>query len=171
MNGRRWNADEVSDIPGSAIGLYAWFLKDDRSIEIPLDKSRLVYIGMTKSSFEERNHFLHDDSSFSSPRRSLGALLKEAGKLPLYAQPRAGGNNRQAIQNFHFGQGEDSLTKWMADNLCYCRVPVKNRVKEIEREVIQLLSPPLNLTISKNPHRALVKKARSKCRIEAAALL
>ena len=79
MNGRRWNADEVSDIPESAIGLYALFLKDDRSIAIPLDESRLIYIGMTESSFEERNHFLRGDSSFSSPRRSLGALLKSEG--------------------------------------------------------------------------------------------
>jgi hypothetical protein len=81
-------ADEVPICNG--IGLYGLVLRDHAALaEINVEKHNILYIGMTESTLMGRNHFLHLDSSFSTLRRSLGALLKT--ELKLLAIPRGAG--------------------------------------------------------------------------------
>jgi hypothetical protein len=168
LAGRRYCASEIPSEFG--IGIYALFLKRKASLRmLELADSDLLYVGMTESSLQERNHFLHDDSSFSSPRRSLGALLKE--RLTLTAVPRGQGTSRRDCCNYRFaGDGEKALTKWMHDNLAYGYVALDTEadLKEVEGALIKHLSPPLNLTKSRNQSRRAVRQARKACRDEAA---
>ena len=62
------------DIPTtSGAGVYALYLLGSHALQgIEVDPSGLLYIGVTEHSLDIRNHFVHKDSSFSSPRRSLG---------------------------------------------------------------------------------------------------
>ena len=94
-------------------GLYALYLNNQNELNsIRIGPSGLLYIGMTESSLDSRNHFEHDDSGFSSLRRSLGALLKR--KLRLQAIPRAQGPSKTNLTNYRFTDaGERKLTKWM----------------------------------------------------------
>jgi hypothetical protein len=121
---------------------------------------------MTESSLDSRNHFEHDNSGFSSLRRTLGALLKS--KLRLRAIPRAQGPSKTNVTNYRFTEaGERKLTKWMKQNLMYSYTPVKLDIISREKDLIKSLEPPLNLTGWRNPQRNDLKLLRAKCRDEA----
>jgi hypothetical protein len=155
----------ASDIPAtSGSGVYALYLSDPHALsDIP---SGLLYIGMTYSSLEVRNHFIHADSSFSSPRRTLGAILKS--KLGLHAIPRGSGRSAKDFTNYKFAApGEDRLTAWMGEHLTYGFAVLENRVKEVEQELIACLQPAINLTDWPNPKRKPLKELRKVCRDEA----
>src|SRR5271157_4746566 len=83
-------------------GVYALFLKSPSAlpgIEVSSADSPL-YIGMTRSSLNLRDHFGHQHSGFSTLRRSLGAILKQ--QLKLRAIPRAKGSSRSNVTNYRF---------------------------------------------------------------------
>ena len=83
--------------------VYALYLSDRSVLDgIEVDPSGLLYIGMTDDSLEVRSHYGHKDSSFSSPRRSLGAILKH--KLALIAIPRGSG---QSAKDMGYGNSGD----------------------------------------------------------------
>lgn len=76
----------------SGTGVYALYLPDPHALSaIEVDSSGPLNVGMTEDSQDERNHFGHRDSSFSSPRRSLGAILKKDRELT--AIPRGSGKS------------------------------------------------------------------------------
>jgi hypothetical protein len=58
----------------------------------------VLYVGMTESSLEVRNHFTHKHSGFSTLRRSLGALLRH--ELGLWPIPQRAGTVE--IQRYEF---------------------------------------------------------------------
>lgn len=149
------------------IGLYSVFVREQ--IELPrvsLGSRRLLYIVMTNDCFTKRDHFSHPHSGTSSPRRTLGALLKD--QLNLVPQPRGGENDRNRFRNYRFSdQGELSLSKWMSQALLINRLKLEIDVRSIEKRVIASLEPPLNLTDWPNPQRAAVKHLRSICAEEA----
>ena len=79
---KRYRWDEVPSIGGP--GVYAYFADTpDALLPVALGPGNLVYVGMTGASLKGRNHFDHEDSGFSSPRRSLGAILKDRLALQL----------------------------------------------------------------------------------------
>lgn len=130
----------------------------------------LLYLGMTAQSLSLRNHFLHPDSGRSTLRRSLGALL--ADPLQLIAVPRGRGASERDIANFRFGNdGEARLTAWMGAQLLACQIALNDGVRELEKQLIQSMKPPLNLTDWPNPQRAIIDSARRKCRERARAAL
>jgi len=91
---------------------------------------------MTEDSLEIRNHFAHKNSSFSSPRRSLGAILKK--KLALIAIPRGLGKSAKDMVNYRFaGNGEERLTTWMVNHLEYSFVVLGNGIENVERELVK----------------------------------
>ncbi len=158
------------DIPAvDAAGVYALFLTDPSALPgLTIPASGVLYVGMTESSLEVRNHFAHGDSGFSSPRRTLGALLKNA--LQLVAIRRGTGPSPRNITNYRFpGDGEQRLSAWMAQNLRYSLARVTGSVGAVERRLIGELQPPLNLTHWLNPQRPHLKSLRQACRAEAAA--
>lgn len=161
---QRYRASELPSHDGP--GIYALFLADRPEIPGLTVESGVLYIGMTESSLEVRNHFNHAHSGFSSPRRSLGALLKE--QLNLRALPRAPGASSTNVRNYRFtDEGEERLVAWMGNHLTYALCPVDRDVRKIESRLIGELRPPLNLTGWRNPQGSRMKALRKACCLEA----
>ncbi len=149
------------------IGLYSVFVHEQIKLpRINLGSIRVIYVGMTKDCFTKRDHFRHAHSGTSSPRRTLGALLKD--QLSLVPQARGGENDRNRFRNYRFSdENELSLSKWMSQALLINRLQLAVDVRSIEKKVIASLEPPLNLTDWPNPQRAAIKQLRSICAEEA----
>lgn len=148
-------------------GIYALFLDDPVALEpLAVPKNGLLYVGMTADKAGKRNHFAHRHSGSSSPRRSLGSLLKQ--KLQLRASRRAPGLSEKNLQNYRFsGEGEAALTRWMNEHLFMTHVRLlgdKAEIKRAEKQVIARLQPPLNLTDWLNPQKVMVDERREICR-------
>jgi hypothetical protein len=140
-------------------GVYALFLTSQTALPGLAVESDVLYIGMTESSLKVRNHFNHSQSGFSSPRRTLGALLKE--QLNLTALPRSPGPSASNVKNYRFSdEGEKRLTRWMDSYLTYGLCPVNADVRGIEGRLIRELRPPLNLTKWRNPQASRLKALR-----------
>lgn len=147
-------------------GLYAIFAKpndDFGSIRIP--DTGFVYIGQS-IDLGQRNHFRAVSSGFHSPRRSLGAILKD--RLNLQAIPRSSGKSNSNFNNFSFtGEGERRLSEWMELHLDYALFATQGDLLRIEGDAIREAMPPLNLTKWANPQKALIQSLRNKCKAEA----
>jgi hypothetical protein len=163
---KRYRYDEISPVDGA--GVYAFSLINLGNLcSIRVGSTGLLYVGMTESSLEVRNHFSHDDSSFSTFRRSLGAILKR--ELTLSAIHRGKGKSSKDFTNYRFaGTGEKQLTQWMEENLEYSYEVVRMGVRSRESQLIAEMKPPLNLTKWPNPQRKMVMELRRICRNEAA---
>lgn len=150
-------------------GVYALYLaKGARLPGVETQAGAVLYVGMTEDGLDVRYHFGHKDSSFSSPRRSFGALLKNS-KLKLVAHPRGKERTRRAMTHYRFSDGgEERLTAWMLENLEFSLVPLKERIPEVEENLIKRLKPPLNLNRWPNPQAPAIKKLRKQCAEEAA---
>lgn len=165
---RKWKANEL---PPIMAGIYTLFL--DRQDALPMLELRddgFLYVGMTTDDTGARNHFEHKNSGFSSPRRSLGALLKE--ELRLTAIPRGTGQSRRNWTNYRFShEGESRLTAWMWENLRTNHVPLacdEEEIERIEKQLIKALAPPLNINgAPRGANRSLLERLRSACRDEA----
>jgi hypothetical protein len=165
---RRYNAGEIPAVDGA--GVYAFFLLTPGTLAgVSIVSSGLIYLGMTDSSLDARNHFLHPHSGFSTLRRSLGALLKK--ELNLHARPRASGPSPTNVRNYRFGFDDDGeeqrLTKWMKEHLAYGFVVVSHDTEKVERALIAELCPPLNLTGWRNPQGQSLRALRNICAEEA----
>ena len=154
----RRRADLVPAI--SLPGVYALFLYGGALGEISAAENGLLYIGMTDSSLEVRNHFTHKDSGFSTLRRSLGAILRtDLGLVPI---PRSPGSS---AAHFKFApDGETRLTEWMVANLDCAFVAMPGDRHSLEKRLILDRQPPLNLTGWPNPQRTDIKAMRALCR-------
>jgi hypothetical protein len=162
----RCRADLIP-VQGGA-GIYALYLAGSSGIDgLSIDPEGLVYLGMTASSLEARNHFGHAHSGFSSPRRSLGALLKAS--MHFRAIPRAPGPSPSNTRSFRFrDEDERRLTDWMKSNLTYGFAPVETAVvATFEKSLIAALQPPLNLKGWPNPQRRHLLDLRAVCAEEA----
>ncbi|WP_144243928.1 GIY-YIG nuclease family protein [Sphingopyxis sp. MWB1] len=157
----------IAEIPIQyGAGVYALCLRGDAEVPgILAGQQGLLYIGMTANDLSVRNHLSYRDSSRSSPRRSLGALLRQ--KLALSPIARGSGRSKRDFTHFRFTEdGEKRLTEWMGDNLLASQVSVVDNTRMVEEELISQLKPCLNLTKLggwKNPQRARVSHARSEC--------
>jgi len=161
---QRYRASEVPS--HDAPGVYALFLTSRPSLPGLVLESDVLYVGMTESSLGVRNHFSHSHSGFSSPRRTLGALLRE--KLKLIALPRAPGPSLSNVRNYRFSEdGEKRLVAWMDSYLTYGLCPTNADIRKIEDRLIGELKPPLNLTGWRNPQAGRLKALRRACRDEA----
>jgi N-carbamoylputrescine amidase len=156
------------------IDAYAVFLKKDSSLSVieVEDNSRLLYIGKSESSIEVRKHCSYPNSSASTLRRSLGAILKQDPKQELKLSAFPCGFKRNAgpkdIQNYRFDEkGEKELSEWMNKNLEFSYLLLGRDIRSSERQRIQKFNPPLNLTLSKNKNRDKLDKLRKICRDEA----
>jgi hypothetical protein len=125
----------------------------------------LLYVGMTMDDLSVRNHYTHADSGGSSPRRSLGAILR--AKLSLDPLPRGRALSEKDATHYRFSdEGEKNLIDWMTLNLAASQIVVAGDVRRAEKDLISMLRPPLNLTnLSgwKNPQKASVLAARAEC--------
>lgn len=151
----------------SSAGAYAVILANPESMPTVVPgRQGLLYVGMTDQALDARNHFLHAHSGFSTLRRSLGALLKEA--LSLKAIPRGPGSSKSNVRNYRFtDEGERALTEWMNGHLLLTQVAVDADLSAFEDDLIALLEPPLNLKGWPNSQRDMVKRLRAACAAEA----
>jgi hypothetical protein len=154
-------------------GVYALFVDEPEAFSaLAVDKCGLLYIGMTADDTGARNHFDPPTrhSGFSSPRRSIGALLKQ--ELQLHACRRADGRSPTNWRNFRFSdEGEEALTTWMKNRLRMNLVPIptgdRAKIEQVEQWLIANLKPPLNLKGWRNPQARTLRNLRKICRDEA----
>ena len=125
----------------------------------------LLYIGASGNLRRrlKENHFESSNSSSSTLRRSLGALLK--GKLKLTAIPRTRyPKEPNDTKNYKFNN-EEYLSEWMQHCLEYQWIEEKN-YNDAKKRLIDYHKPPLN--IAYNSHRIpSLKRARDACKKEA----
>ena len=152
----------------SKSGVYALFLVGQTTLHgfsIPSDQP--VYIG-SSSNLAERElgtHFNSKGTGFSTVRRSLGALLKN--DLQLIAQPRGQGKTKQDFYCYRFNSdGEDRLTKWINQHIHVGAKPIGD-YKAIEKELIKIACPLLNLKGWSNQYTSEIQRLRKACADEA----
>ncbi|MFZ1427392.1 MAG: hypothetical protein WAS21_11525 [Geminicoccaceae bacterium] len=148
-------------------GIYALFLTDPARLkDLAFGPDGLLYIGKAGKRLKRRYHFAHTDSARSSPRRSLGALLKQ--ELGLQAIPRGSKNAAADFDRYRFTpEGEACLTTWMKAYLDYAFVVVEQKTISIEKKLIAAKKPPLNLTDWDNPQAPFIEARRRHCRDKA----
>ena len=153
----------------SSPGLYALFLESQAALPgFAIAPVGLLYVGQTRSSLHKRNHFRYKRSAASSPRRSLGALLKQ--QLGLQALPSGQKRSEKSFTHYRFSEtDEKQLTGWMHNHLTYtyASVPVVEKVKHMEQCLITELLSPLNLTGWLNPRKHYIERLRAVCCDEA----
>jgi hypothetical protein len=154
--------DELS--APAAAGIYGFYLADGSEVPgISQPGSGPLYVG-TSGSLAQREfdtHFASGQSGFSTLRRSLGALLLE--DLDLRPEPRGKSASKSNYQNYRFDDGgEDRLSEWMRENLLVA-VEALHGAADVERKLIGLACPPLNLTLWANPDAPAIKAARKRC--------
>ena len=150
-------------------GVYAIYLKDLPDINgLQAGNDGLIYIGSTSdlARREFENHFSSQSTGFSTLRRSFGAILKE--NLRLEAIPRSPGPSETNVRNYKFlSDGEDRLTDWMKENLEVGICPISSDYESIEKKLLLIVRPILNLTGWGNPYRKEIKALRKICADEA----
>ncbi len=154
-------------IQHSGHGFYAVYLKCDHTISsLTVPDDGLLYIGMTERGFSARNHVTPKHSGYCTFRRSIGALLKDQIRLELLPRPRQFMHHNTPYYRFTEAS-EQRLGLWMAGALYVSRVPHEHSIAQVERQLIQQLEPPLNLTEWANPQADWVKAKRRNCLNEA----
>ena len=120
-------------------GLLAATQQVHHSNDLPtkLGEFDLLYLGASEDSIRGRilKH-LKGDLRRSSLRRTVGVLLREQLSLSLCEANRA---------NFHFGDGEVRLSRWLAENSAFAFIETEDAFR-FEKFLIQKLGPPLNLS-------------------------
>ena len=164
--GQRLQPGERPAVDGP--GVYALFLSDHRALSaVTVGDHDVLYVGMTGRNSKARSHF-QGRSSGSSPRRSLGALLKDELQLTAYSRGR--GLTKKDSTHYCFREhGEAALTAWMKRYLIYSYIVVSTNLWEVEKRLISRLTPPLNIDDDwDNPDQPLIDRLRKVCREEAA---
>lgn len=117
---------------------WGYFAHDERA-PLMVDGHPALYVGMTQVlGIPHRidNHS-RGDARVSTLRMTLGTLLRTELRLSAMTTPRK--------SYFHFGDGEERLSAWMARNVMFgvhaCADPVA-----LERLIIQDSVVPLNIT-------------------------
>jgi hypothetical protein len=158
-------------------GVYGFFLHGPRLAQFEISpKDGLVYVGKSEESLQGRelgDHLADGSTGWSTLRRSIGAILKDAGELHLEAVPRGRGNSKNDFTNYCFSSdGETRLTHWMIENLdiaVYSFCGTVGQLRQLETQVILKGEPLLNLKEWKNPMRSAIKRMRKTCADEAKA--
>lgn len=149
-------------------GVYAYFLAPGVSLPaVSNPGGDALYIGVSGNLAEREfdTHFAEGKTGFSTLRRSIGAILKE--ELNVRAHPRGTGASKTNFTNYRFDDsGERRLSAWMHECL-HVAVEAVEEPAQLERELIALACPPLNLTGWPNPEGTTIKTLRKTCADEA----
>jgi len=160
--------DEFSNLPGIYfIGFNGENFPFPSQVDI-VSTGDIIYVGKTEKSQKSRDantHFKSGKTGSSTLRRSVGAILRN--KLELKPIPRS--QNEIKMRDFKFiEESEKKLTKWMIKNLSLSFYEVtegKRYLKLLENQLIELLTPILNISKNKgNPFLRDLKELRRQCR-------
>jgi len=146
--------------PQTGPGYYAFFLK--KGVELPqpfeVNEIRTLYVGIadTGGLYQRihKNHLFSYNSSESSFRRSIGAILKD--QLGLIAFPRSKKTEviDKDLDQFRFiNGGEERLTDWILENTRISAIEYNQKLGLLEWELIASLRPILNSNKWRNPLR------------------
>ena len=180
--------NENKNILPKKSGIYGIFLndgikfsKDFKFEDFEYRSDGLIYIGISEnlSKREVKQHFISNNSSNSTVRRSIGSIEKE--NLNLIAIPRGNGD----CNHYRFADkkriGEKKLTDWMCNNLKLgyyeysenrglnkfeMKILVQ-KLKEIEKKMIIMFDPPLNIIFRDLKKVEKLKKLREICKKQA----
>jgi hypothetical protein len=151
LTGHRWPIVGGHEHVPSVPGLYAVYGASSAWADLGLtgvEVARPLYVGKAEDSFVSRDlrtHFASGRTGQSTVRRSFAALLHES--LHLHGIPR-NQENPGHFANFGLSPDDDSrLTSWMWNQLSLAVWPKSDDVvlREVEREVVRRLDPPLNI--------------------------
>ncbi|MCE3556439.1 hypothetical protein LWC33_33990 [Pseudonocardia sp. RS11V-5] len=147
--------DEVRTQAPAAPGLYAWWAPPAILPELagpahPKEPDlRLLYVGLaTKLRSRLASNHLRRSGSSTLRRTLAGLLLDEQGY-------RTRWTDRVVL----IDEDEARLTEWMNTNLrvSWCEHPTP---REVERDIIRALHPPLNVDHASGPALQVIKVAR-----------
>lgn len=160
-------SEPFSGSPITGSGVYLICLKPGSTLgNIEVGERGVLYVGMTEDGLDVRNHFVVQHSGFSSPRRSLAAILRI--ELGLTAIQRGAGRSRSNFRCYRFPDDQERrLSEWMRRNLLLAQFELEHGVADEERVLIQELQPPLNLKGWGNPRGDAIKALRKICAVEA----
>ncbi|MBO4239345.1 GIY-YIG nuclease family protein [Pseudonocardia alni] len=155
----------VQAIAPAEPGLYAWWgppdiLPDLVGLAHPARPDlRLLYIGLTTTKLRTRlgtNHLRRSGSS--TLRRALAGLLLDEQRY----------RTRRTDRVVLIDEDEVRLTEWMTTHLLvsWCTHPSP---ADVEKHVIKLLRPPMNIKHASGPALHLVKEARRRYNASAGA--
>ena len=121
-------------------------------------KNPIIYIGKSdKSTLKKRLFQELRAEKHGTFFRSLGAIL---GYLP----PKGSLKNNKNKQNYKFNKSDElAIVNWINNHLEVSWVEISTNISEIEKELIKLHTPLLN--IKDNPNSLqLLKEVRKYCR-------
>lgn len=146
--------------------VYCLFVKDNDCLpDLRIRTCDFLYVGKSED-LVSRGHFRSGQTSRSTLRRTLGALLKQDLNLQAYSRGR--GLNDKDHTNYRFNNaGEKRLSEWMNANLTIGFSAVTDDIDETEQRLIRFCEPILNLTCWQNPNRGKIKALRKICAEEA----
>lgn len=129
---------------------------------------RPLYVGKAEASLRSRDlatHFATGRTGQSSPRRSFAALASAAGTLDPQPIPRRP-QNPEPGKWTHYAlepTGDEQLTVWLREyvTIAVWEAPPRTALATVERAVMALHLPPLNLTGISTPWIGQVKAARA----------
>lgn len=155
---------EKLDAP-SKPGVYAVFVREDASlISKDVRLEGMIYIG-SSGNLAQREYdtdCCSGKTGFSTLRRSIGAILKE--QLQLKAIPRGRSSSPSNYRNYQFrSRDEQSLTRWMNNNLEIAICPIDGNYKIVKADLISELNPVLCLKGWNNPYSKILRKLRKIC--------
>lgn len=116
-------------------------------------KYRVIYTGISTSSLMKRDYRQHFGSKEGNGNAGRSTLRKSLGSLFGFTQiPRDAKNPQNGKTKFNESD-EAKLSEWMRNNLLllYKTSNVKEKIKQLENELIDTLNPPLNLQENENP--------------------
>ena len=162
-------------VKSGAKGVYALWLDEMgfRQLKLRPGAHGIAYVGVSASSGGLAKRFREEwrpkHSGRSSPRRTIGSLLRR--RLHLKPRPRPGSGS-QNFKYFTFGEeGEQALTNWIEEHASFGYIEVNvddlpgvYRVEDVETMLIQRLRPPLNISKWRNPEKRRLMGARRSAR-------
>jgi hypothetical protein len=158
-------------------GIYAWYFRGTPSL-VPLDGCvlygdlTLLYVGIAPKAppatggqasgqtlWHRIRYHYRGNAAASTLRLTLGCLLAHQIGIQLR---RVGSGKRMT-----FGEGEDVLSAWMAENSFVCW-HVTAEPWLLEKKLIGDISLPLNLDMNKNhPFRTTLSRVRREAKVTA----
>jgi hypothetical protein len=161
-------------------GVYALWLDEQGFSQLgitPSGQDLIAYVGVAGGAgglgARFRQEWRPANSGRSSPRRTIGALLRK--RLKLTPRPRPGTAARSS-EYFTFGEdGEGALTAWIEAHATFGYLVLRPedlgtvlRAQDVETVLIQQLRPPLNISKWRNPQMEKIAVARGKAARKAA---
>jgi len=152
LRATRWSIAEAEGNVAAVPGLIDVYGDEEAWADLGLSEVDIaaapLYVGKAEDSFVSRDlrtHFSSGRTGQSTVRRSFAALLANA--LGLHGIPR----NTQApgyFANYGLSPADDeALTSWMWRHLALAVWPAAKGLDlvDVEREVVRLLDPPMNI--------------------------